>query len=598
MKENVVNKEIDFDKICESVNDNMFSSYKFAFINESKKDIYGEKQVATLVLISKAFCMSIDLESKNTHFQPSFCVPSSGRRGVTYTDLTEDELCELENIAKKSTNIFITARVNDILWWRKRNYQSALSAIDAMISIGMTYSKHENKYWTEGVISIRRAVQLWKSIGSKKEFIVKFEKYFDTFINFKEKEYNDYYRVMLLEAMIDCSFTKNSPDFFNSILTLALDCQSKYKDYEKSEKYLEILLSIGKGFKNEEIIKKSESGLLDNSLQHLEHEKSIGASSMRLSMLYTKAIEVHKRFGNKREKIDELHLELNAIRKESLRELKPISTKINIKLDLYNKVKEEIRNCKSLKEAFETLIMIANPIDFSESELKAKENIQSTPLTHSLSSYSLDDKGRLIAVHGSAFSDNPKHREAAILAQMIRNETLRQTLHGMESIDGAREAILEKFGNEIIPWIDNLISYNPFVPMDRYQLFRTGLISGLNGDWVSCAHILIPQIENSIRNTFEESGKLVSIFKQDQTQVELDLNTLLYCPESEEVLGKNLRFMLRVSLTEKLGLGLRNSFAHGRLPDDFFNSSKIGFFWCIALYLLFISKMSVQPNNE
>ena len=357
-------------------------------------------------------------------------------------------------------------------------------------------------------------------------------------------------------------------------------------------------MRVGEIVKDKDLISRAKEALVENSLNHLEFEKTHGTSHIRISMFYTKAIEMCRRIGGKRDQIDLLHKELNEVRKKSLGEMKAITVPIKTEHDFFNEGQEAIRKCETKADSLAVLSMMATPPKFDESRESARKNIESAPLTHMFSSFSLDDKGRLVEISGGALSDDPKQQEAALLAEMIRNETLRQSLIGIGRLEGARVAILERFPDQRYSYFDDLLSYNPFVPSGRYHLFRTGLVAGLHGDWMTCAHILIPQIENSLRNTFEHSGKLVSILKSDQTQVELDLNTLLYCAEVEEILGNDLGFVLKVSLTEKLGLGIRNKLAHGRLPDDFFNSANIAFLWCLGLHLLFLTKISFLKESS
>ncbi|NES72888.1 MAG: DUF4209 domain-containing protein, partial [Okeania sp. SIO2D1] len=49
-----------------------------------------------------------------------------------------------------------------------------------------------------------------------------------------------------------------------------------------------------------------------------------------------------------------------------------------------------------------------------------------------------------------------------------------------------------------------IVSHSTFVPPERQCLFAKGLHAGLMGDFFISTHILIPQIENSIRHLLQE----------------------------------------------------------------------------------------------
>ena len=44
-----------------------------------------------------------------------------------------------------------------------------------------------------------------------------------------------------------------------------------------------------------------------------------------------------------------------------------------------------------------------------------------------------------------------------------------------------------------------IVAMSPFVPADRTDLYALGFARYVNGDFISALHILVPQLENSLR---------------------------------------------------------------------------------------------------
>ena len=143
-------------------------------------------------------------------------------------------------------------------------------------------------------------------------------------------------------------------------------------------------MRVGEIVKDKDLISRAKEALVENSLNHLEFEKTHGTSHIRISMFYTKAIEMCRRIGGKRDQIDLLHKELNEVRKKSLGEMKAITVPIKTEHDFFNEGQEAIRKCETKADSLAVLSMMATPPKFDESRESARKNIESAPLTHKI----------------------------------------------------------------------------------------------------------------------------------------------------------------------------------------------------------------------
>jgi hypothetical protein len=210
------------------------------------------------------------------------------------------------------------------------------------------------------------------------------------------------------------------------------------------------------------------------------------------------------------------------------------------------------------------------------------EEAQNTPFPFLLSAEILDGAGRVVARAPSPLSDDPDVRERAIEAKMHRQSCFHRQAHVAAFIEPARQQIVLEHDCQIRDLLP-IVANNPFVPMGREFIFARGLHAGLTGDYLIAAHLLIPQIEHTIRALLSERGVITSKIDQHGIQEERSLNELLYLPETREILGDDLVFDLQGLLTERFGSNLRNRMAHGLMDHDQFFSSEVAYLWWLVL---------------
>ncbi|MFM5892715.1 MAG: DUF4209 domain-containing protein, partial [Dolichospermum sp.] len=200
---------------------------------------------------------------------------------------------------------------------------------------------------------------------------------------------------------------------------------------------------------------------------------------------------------------------------------------------------------------------------------------------------------------GKTVASQPNDTEEAILFEMHRIAIDAHRCHVQAFIEPARyqifsEHILQKAEDNRIKETDliPLVSNNPFVPPGREKLFAKGLYAGLIGDFITSTHILIPQIENSVRYLLLKRGVITSGIdnKNNGIQQEDNLNSTLYpskYPKITSIFDEDTLLDIRGLLIEHSGSNLRNRIAHGLISDDDFSSSIFSYLWWLVLRLCF-----------
>jgi len=130
---------------------------------------------------------------------------------------------------------------------------------------------------------------------------------------------------------------------------------------------------------------------------------------------------------------------------------------------------------------------------------------------------------------------------------------------------------------------------NPFVPPGRELLYAEAFYAGFVGDMPKAVHILVHQLEHSIRQILTRTGALTTKLDNYQIQTQQNLNKLLFRPELNEILGEDLVFALQVLLVESFGSNLRNRVAHGLMQHDEFYATDCLYFWWLCIRICCVS---------
>jgi hypothetical protein len=133
-------------------------------------------------------------------------------------------------------------------------------------------------------------------------------------------------------------------------------------------------------------------------------------------------------------------------------------------------------------------------------------------------------------------------------------------------IEPARRTVMLRFPLEDRHF-EPIVSISPFVPRGHEHLFALGFARFWQGDYASAAHLLIPQLENSLRFVLLNANRESSKIKPDLLQEDRSLSGLLQWlrPELEEILGADLVNDIDLLFNHRPGPALRHDMAHGKM---------------------------------
>ncbi|NES04540.1 MAG: DUF4209 domain-containing protein [Okeania sp. SIO2F4] len=569
------------------------------FINYGWEDVVSDSKMKKCQIYRKGFCQKareaekagnlrqqaiFEILVKVTCFniQPGQVELSEDKFSI---ELTEEHLNFLTEIAPKISDFTLQAQVADIIWSKKRNNLMAELAVDAYIKSAIELENPTE--WSSCFDQIERAFRLAKKIKNKVEEVVEhIEKVLDSY----QGEDPLWLSAELMKLLQENK--SGNPQKYAALAEKAALLAESSNEWRRARDYWEIKAKWHRIEKNRENERAALMRAAETYLKEAEYTpKNSSLAYFIASFSLQEAIKAFRKIpGAKKETIaakertEEAHKLLLQYQQESTKGLITISSdQIDI-TEIVEKVRASVRG-KKLQDALFALAFLTDPQKISQLKKNAEE-IFKYPLSFVMQKVRINKKGKVVARQSSileeAIKSEPGKLEAAIKSRMYELSILYQTLTAQAVIKPAIEQINLEHSvqlEDFLPIVEN----NPFVPPERVHLFAKGLYAGLTGDFYTSTHILIPQIENSIRYLLQKQGVLTSKYDDKGIQHEYDFNKTLYLPEIKDIFDEDTLFDLKGLLVENSGSNLRNLMAHGLLDDEDFSSPLMSYLWWVTL---------------
>lgn len=198
-----------------------------------------------------------------------------------------------------------------------------------------------------------------------------------------------------------------------------------------------------------------------------------------------------------------------------------------------------------------------------EREKESLEHIvKGAPFLHMIPQSIFDEKGRVKAIVGGIGTDLEGNLVVHISMSMKFNAIF-------------INAVIEEGKQRGIFTIENILSFitkSPSIKTDRIPIITRGLEAYFNQDYLVSTHLLIPQLEEAIRNILEIGN--IPTLKPNKSGKGFQLRILdemLRDPIAVQLLTDDFANYLRILLTDNRGWNLRNDICHGIASPDLFN---------------------------
>ncbi|KKD37079.1 hypothetical protein WN50_16370 [Limnoraphis robusta CS-951] len=524
--------------------------------------------------------VEIQSESNEEHFAKIF------------DNFTDEYLDFLAEIAREITDPELQARVTDILWCKRRNYQMAQLAVPAYIQSAIELENSAR--WVRCFTRIERAFRLARKINYQVETVVQ---HIETVLERYNGEDPRWLSARLMELLQEYRLVDSRK--YANLAEKAATVAESVCDWDRARAYWEIKAKWHRLEKDKDKERAALRLAAETYIKEGENDlKNSQTPYLAASSILHKAIESFRKIpGTKEEKeqdkkrVDEAHKLLLQNQEKSMNELVTIqSERIDFSKEV-EKVRASVRG-KKLQDALFALALLATPPKVSQLRQQADQIAKDDPLFPyiSISKVMINEMGKVVARQSGKTEEETKF-------EMYTNAAYYQSIQARVLIEPARDQINLEHPIQVKDLLP-IVANSPFVPPDRQYLFAKGLYAGLTGDFFTSTHILIPQIENSIRYLLWKKGVLPSSYDDQGIQNEHNLNTTLYYPETASIFDEDTLFDLKGLLVEHSGSNLRNRMAHGLINDDGFLSYLMSYLWWLTLRLCCLPMIIYQQKVE
>lgn len=579
----------DINKIIEEIENKDCLSYAMAFReNEKKAEKIGNQKLQKIYNVMYSIT-SLTLNSEDTTNPYSPMIILEGSRSPILNDVPNEQLLVLNDVWHTIIDDELKARVADILWISNRNYKAAQGAIKSYIKAAIVLEDNEN--WSDTFNRIKRAVCIAKLLGKNGDSYSTVQTHIKSVI----EKYKDSDPSFLLYKMMNLLYemrSHNNSKDYSKIAEILGNKSQLNKKWHIARAYWEIKEKWDKlENKNNGAVKLYAETYVS------EAEESIVSDNPNYALIshnLQQAIEAFRKIPGTEDRRKELHSKLLICQKESIKMLKKISHNIDISEEV-----EKVRAGVKGKHLYDALLFMAFSFSSpSVDNLRAQvlEDANKYIFQNLFGEIAINEIGNTIGRMPSMDTTDPEEKEAAIRARMLKNAEMHRSLCLSMYIEPIRRII----NQEHSVTIDDLLSVvtnNPYVPQGREYLFASGLHAGLKGDFLISTHLLIPQLENTIRYVLQQYGLVTSGLSSTGIQDERPLTTTIFLPELEIILGKDIVFDLQGLLVERFGQNLRNRMAHGLMGTDMFYTVGAVYLWWLTLRIC-LTPIRIDPPQK
>jgi hypothetical protein len=572
----------------------------YKMIENFSREKFGNNlpEILRWELIAFAFCENYleDRSEGEPYFTPIAVFENRDGKTIEFPSSCEvntEIISYWENRAKESEHPIFKARYSNLVWYfsekikgKKPHYLFGQIFIDSVIEIA---EKDLHSYQTDTIAKLGRALSIAVNINDKSRI----DKLIDTIINYEDRVGNDdklaglwgfSYEFLVKNRKIQISRDKEQK--------IIKDLEERFRRLSRCEDYrlakfaalplADYYYSCGEKLKAKNILVE----LGDIILGKIDRLPAFLAIKW-LEELY----HIYKQYGQKdkelKDKMEGVSIKVGQLRKKM--EFKPEEYSIDIPREEIGK----FINClidgdldEAVRKVADYYVLKRDNVIQTLDDLSKK-----SPFTFLFPRKIFDKEGRPVAEIPPLRKDNLQGDEMNIIWEMAQ-----MVFYSSSFLWETLLALISKFKLDA----DTIINYlyeSPIFDEERKEFFVRGIKAYLEKDFLVALHILVPQIENLIRNLAENIG--VPILKVHNLGGfnYRTLDDLLRDERIIKTLSEDLCLYFRVLFTHPGGLNIRNNICHGISPIKDFNSSYASLVFH-ALLCLSVATKELEKENE
>ena len=525
-------------------------------------------------------------EDGSEPYGPQFVIDA--RRSIIPADLKGEQSIVLAELVPTIRNPGLRARLADITWFNDRSLAAmAKQAIGAyceavrLVLDGRAefFNQDRTASGHEGCRMLRRACQIahatgWKDPGASG------------------------LRILLAAVIGDAINRQDHQGFFNAAdvalhfglddpATIASNAESfatsEDVDPHWSRDLWELAARAHSSLHNEQ---ERDRSLVGAAESYVTLADAAGGEGMIAAGAIMNAIQALRRLPDTKQRRHELEGKLRHAQATVRDEMGVVSTTFDL-TDYIQHARRSVGGITLAQAVGEFADLTPSP-DPEELRDEARRVAEENPLSSIMPSTLVDEDGKVVAKSPGMLGDE-SDSDIALHHLIARHESLRRQTVVNGLIEPARQLIQSEhpLGQHHLRLI---AAMTPFIPADRVALATMGLARFFGGDFFSALHILVPQLEHSLRHILKHAGVDSSAIKSDMTQEDRTLSVIIKKERGplECLLGPAIVFEIENLFDFRGGPVLRHRLAHGLISaSECYDTDSIYACWFIfRLYCL------------
>lgn len=551
-----------------------------AYLRNAEEHSEKPEDKAAFAVLGGALSMAYD--AQEDCYTPML-VLNDGRRSFGMEDLDERGTAIIEEALPLFEPFWIRAQLADILWLKTGDHRYAQTAVSANLSL--FDASYDPEDWVSCFQAAQRAFQIARKLGRN----------------------NHLFSETL--AKIDAVLRKadgTDPLFLSLNL---IEMVAPYVDKDRLQRYLSLSQKLFKqgGIASEHVVQAAYRVYAD-LLHRANRDREIRTLKLELAEYYEaladglagrplEAAQMLQKAYNlcdkkqDQEKLFQLRGKLKQVQQDRLNSMASIPFEFDAAPIRKNIA--ELFHGLSRQEAILTFGEIATLYKVDEVRQGVLTDHRRNVFSSLFSKRFIDEEGRLVKILPPLDLQNPQKDEALLREHMVHYVVEQRGLAEAICLWYAYHKVQER-GAVAPKDLSFLIDQNALIPEERKAIIKTGLQLGLNGELYASLHILLPQMENLLRELVKMCGDAPTYLKEDGTEDVKPLSQLFDSQKLKEAYDEDLLFTWKTLLDERGGPNLRNEIAHGVLsPEQGSGGAALSF---LSLLIRFLSLYSLDAH--
>lgn len=456
-------------------------------------------------LLGKATLVAVRSDPKNKPFPEDWLL-----------SFTDEQLSLFKEMAPGVEDAEMRARLADIVWERRHDADMARLSVDSYLESARTLE--DPRGWTHCADNIERAAHIARLLGKKSEHFRRVVAHIEAVLDRYDGEDPLFFSAVLMELLQD--HKQGDGLKYAALAGKAAARAIDEKEWERARRYLHVKAEwhFLAGQPDEGRAMRVE--WIETHVQEaaeIINTPGRAAPYNHASLKIERAIKAYQDLGGtgakeRRAELYRLLIEYQQrINDEFINISAPAGADREEMDDFFAEYAVNQVKGKGVVEAIAALAFLPALGSVSQLREQVRNHVSTSPTALLFPTVMYSTDGRVAARSSSRPTSRDERNEEEAKAQMfVLSSNVRLWATQIMLLPAVNQINTEHHirVHDLVP----IVLSSPFVPAGREFLFAKGLHAGLTGDHLVATHLLMPQIENSIRHILSSRGELTSGF--------------------------------------------------------------------------------------